>query len=185
MEAAYREGVFPMGDERGDVYTWHKPVWRGVLPLDSFHISHSLTRTLRAHRYEMTVNRDFDGVVSACAAGREVWISDGLKRAYTELHRRGKAHSVEIWADERLAGGVYGIHLGGAFFAESKFHLVRDMSKIALAELARRLWDRGFALLDVQYWTPHLSQFGAQEISNREYQRRLKEALRLDCRFAD
>lgn len=182
VEAGYREAMFPMGHE-GGVITWHRPKWRGVLPLDSFHVSRSLERTIRLHRFEVTFDRDFAGVVESCASRPGVWITADLKQVYGELHRAGRAHSVEVWVEGELAGGVYGVHLGGAFFAESKFHRVRDMSKVALAFLVRRLRERGFGLLDVQYWTEHLSQFGVMEISDREYRTRLRAALELDCRF--
>lgn len=183
VEAGYREGTFPMGDEDGRVITWHRPKWRGVLPLDRFHVSRSLERTLRGGHFEVSFNRDFAGVVEGCASRPDVWITGDLKRAYAELHRMGKAHSVEVWVDGVLAGGLYGVHLGGAFFAESKFHRVRDMSKVALACLARRLRERGFALLDVQYWTEHLAQFGCLEISAREYRLRLNAALEMEREF--
>lgn len=183
VEAGYREAMFPMGHEGGGVITWHRPKWRGVLPLDSFHVSRSLERTIRLHRFEVTFDRDFAGVVESCASRPGVWITPDLKQVYGELHRAGRAHSVEVWVEGELAGGVYGVHLGGAFFAESKFHRVRDMSKVALAFLVRRLREHGFALLDVQYWTEHLSQFGVTEISDREYRIRLRTALELDCRF--
>lgn len=183
VEAGYREAIFPMGHEGGRVITWHRPKWRGVLPLDRFHVSRSLERTLRAGRFEVTFDRDFAGVVEGCASRPDVWITAELKQVYGELHRAGKAHSVEVWVEGQLAGGVYGVHLGGAFFAESKFHHVRDMSKVALACLVRRLRERGFALLDVQYWTEHLAQFGVMEIGEREYRTRLRAALELDCEF--
>jgi len=175
--AGYKTGIFPMGYEGGRVISWHRPKWRGVLPLESFHASRSLARTLRQRRYEVSTDRAFEQVVNCCAARPGVWITDDVKAAYAALHRRGLAHSVEIWVDGQLAGGVYGVHLGAAFFAESKFHSVRDMSKVALAELVARLRRGGFHLLDVQYWTPHLEQFGVQEISDREYRRRLQPAL--------
>lgn len=183
VEAGYRDALFPMGHEGGRVITWHRPKWRGVLPLDRFHVSRSLDRTLRSGRFQATFDRDFPAVVDACASRPDVWITDDLKQVYGELHRAGKAHSVEVWVDGQLAGGVYGVHLGGAFFAESKFHYVRDMSKVALACLVCRLRKQGFALLDVQYWTEHLSQFGVMEISDREYLTRLRAALELDCEF--
>jgi leucyl/phenylalanyl-tRNA--protein transferase len=183
VEAGYREGLFPMGREGGGVITWHRPKWRGVLPLERFHVSKSLERTLRSGRFEVSFDRDFAGVVEGCASRPDVWITEELKRVYRELYRAGKAHSVEVWVDGALAGGVYGVHVGGAFFAESKFHRVRDMSKVALACLVGRLKERGFALLDVQYWTEHLAQFGVMEISAREYRTRLEIALGVECRF--
>jgi leucyl/phenylalanyl-tRNA--protein transferase len=183
VEAAYRAGIFPMAAPEWGIITWHRPRRRGVLPLAGFHLARSLERTLRRGRFEVAFNRDFQGTMRACAAGRETWISEEFVRAYTELHREGKAHSVEILVDGALAGGLYGVQLGGAFFAESKFHRVRDMSKVALAQLVFRLRERGFGLLDVQYLTPHLAQFGVVEIPDRVYRQRLAFALGLDCRF--
>jgi leucyl/phenylalanyl-tRNA--protein transferase len=118
-----------------------------------------------------------------CAAGRPVWIGREFFHVYGQLHRRGQAHSVEVWQEERLVGGLYGVHLGGAFFAESKFHRVTDASKVAVVHLAQRLRERGFRLLEVQYLTEHLAQFGTMEISDAEYMRRLREALAADCVF--
>lgn len=181
--AGYRQAMFPMGYDRRGVITWHRPKWRGVLPLERFHASRSLERTLKMGRFQVTFDRDFAGVVEGCAERPDVWITDELKRVYGELHAMGRAHSVEVWVDGALAGGTYGVHLGGAFFAESKFHRVRDMSKVALAQLVGRLRERGFALLDVQYWTEHLSQFGVMEISGREYDLRLKGALAMEREF--
>jgi leucyl/phenylalanyl-tRNA--protein transferase len=182
-EAAYRDGIFPMAAESYGVITWHRPDPRAVLPLDGFHSSRSLQKTLRQKRFEVTFDRDFTAVMRGCAEGRPVWISKDFHRVYGELYRQGKAHSVEVWKDGELAGGLYGVHLGGAFFAESKFHRVTDASKVALASLVARLRERGFALLDVQYLTPHLAQFGVVEIPRREYAKRLKAALALDARF--
>ncbi|MCU0246770.1 MAG: leucyl/phenylalanyl-tRNA--protein transferase [Bryobacter sp.] len=183
VEAAYREGIFPMAASEWGIITWHRPRRRGVLPLEGFHLARSLDRTLRQRRFDVAFNRDFEGTMRACAEGRETWISAEFVRVYSELHRAGKAHSVEILVDGALAGGLYGVQLGGAFFAESKFHRARDMSKVALAQLVFRLRERGFGLLDVQYLTPHLAQFGIIEIPDRLYRQRLAFALELDCRF--
>ena len=183
LEAGYRAGRFPMGGQR--TITWHRPVRRGIIPLDGFHVSRSLARVMRLARFQVTVNQDFEGVMRACGARRPTWIDERFLRAYGELHREGKAHSVEVWVGGELAGGVYGVSLGGAFFAESKFHSVRDMSKVALAKLVERLRERGFLLLDVQYWTEHLATFGAIEISAADYAVRLREALAVERRFAD
>jgi leucyl/phenylalanyl-tRNA---protein transferase len=183
VEAGYREGMFPMADTDLGIITWHRPRRRAVLPLDAFHISRSLARRMRHGGYTVTFDRDFAGVMNACAEREPTWISSEFKSVYGELHRRGKAHSVEIWVDDKLAGGVYGVHLGGAFFAESKFHRVTDMSKVALASLVGRLRERGFALLEVQYLTEHLAQFGVLEIPHKEYMRRLDVALAMDCDF--
>jgi len=183
-EAAYRAGVFPMAYPDRGLVTWHQPPRRGVLPLDGFHVSRSLERTLAQHRFEVTFDRDFAGVMRACNENRPgEWISEEFIEVYTALHRQGKAHSVEIWVDGGLAGGTYGVHLGAAFFAESKFHRVRDMSKVALAQLVFRLRAAGFDLLDVQYRTEHLAQFGVVEIPDREYRRRLASALSRHAEF--
>ena len=177
-EAAYRAGAFPMAYPERGLVTWHQPPRRAVLPLDEFHVSRSLAHTLRLARFEVSFNRDLEGVMRACNENRSgSWITEEFIRVYGELHRQGKAHSVEIWVDGQLAGGTYGVHLGAAFFAESKFHRVRDMSKVALAQLVFRLRERGFLLLDVQYLTEHLSQFGVGEIPAKEYRRRLGAAL--------
>jgi leucyl/phenylalanyl-tRNA--protein transferase len=189
VEAAYRKGEFPMGQPDGDLITWHRPRRRAILPLEGFHVSRSLNRLLRQRRYETTFDGAFAKVMNACAdRGEEAvedstWITSGLIRVYSELHALGKAHSVEIWQEGELAGGLYGLHLGGAFFAESKFHRKTNMSKVALAELVFRLRERGFALLEVQYLTRHLAQFGVIEISDRDYQQRLQAALALRCEF--
>jgi leucyl/phenylalanyl-tRNA--protein transferase len=183
VEEAYRNGVFPMADPGLGIVTWHRPRRRAILPLDAFHISRSLVRRLRRGGFEVTFDRDFDGVMAGCAGRKSTWISAEFRTVYNELHRAGKAHSVEVWVDGLLAGGVYGVHLGGAFFAESKFHRVTDMSKVALTHLVWRLRERGFALLEVQYLTEHLAQFGVIEVPNKEYLGRLRLALELDCRF--
>ena len=184
IDAAYRLGVFPMAFPGKQLVTWHQPPRRAVLPLDGFHVSRSLERTLKLARFEVTFDRDFEGVMRACGSNRdETWISEEFVAVFGELHRRGQAHSVEVWVDGQLAGGTYGVHLGGAFFAESKFHRVRDMSKVALAHLVFKLRERGFGLLDVQYVTPHLEQFGVIEISHKEYRRQLDAALDLECAF--
>jgi len=183
VEEAYRHGIFPMADLALRIVTWHRPRRRAILPLDSFHISRSLERRLRRGGFEVSFDRDFSGVMAACAERKPTWISDEFHEVYGELHRVGKAHSVEVWVEGRLAGGVYGVHLGGAFFAESKFHRVTDMSKVALTHLVWRLRERGFALLEVQYLTEHLAQFGVVEIPNKEYMGRLRLALEVERRF--
>ena len=136
-------------------------------------------------RFEITVDRDFEGVMRACAADRDegTWISDEIVESYMALHRLGLAHSVEVRQGSQLAGGLYGVHLGGAFFGESMFHRVTDASKVALAALVDRLVRQGFQLLDIQWVTPHLAQFGAVEISKRAYLGRLRAALAVECRF--
>ena len=183
IEFAYRKGAFPMADPESGAIDWYRPRRRAIIPLDAFHVPRSLARRMRKGDFEVTFDADFAGVMRACAARAETWISEEFHRAYGELHRRGKAHSVEVWMGGALVGGTYGVHLGGAFFAESKFHRVTDMSKVALARLAERLRDGGFTLLEVQYLTPHLAQFGAIEIPGREYEARLALALARDARF--
>lgn len=183
VEEGYRQGIFPMADTDLGIITWHRPRRRAVLPLESFHISRSLARRIRHGGFTVTFDRDFAGVMAACAERKPTWISDEFKAVYGDLHRRGKAHSVEVWLDDKLAGGVYGVQLGGAFFAESKFHRATDMSKVALASLVGRLRERGFALLEVQYLTEHLAQFGVVEIPHKEYMRQLGLALGMECVF--
>lgn len=186
IEENYPKGLFPMANPGWGVITWHCPSHRAVIPLDAFHVSRSLERTLKKGAYEVTFDTAFEQVMRACADRGdedETWINEEFIQVYTELHQRGEAHSVEVWIDGALAGGTYGVHLGGAFFAESKFHRVRDMSKVALTHLAWRLRQRGFGLLEVQYLTPHLAQFGTIEIRHADYMKRLRAALALKCEF--
>jgi leucyl/phenylalanyl-tRNA--protein transferase len=182
LEYAYSQGVFPMPDEQG-VIRWYQPDPRAILPLENFHASRSLQRTIKKGMFSVTYDQDFIGVVHGCASREPTWITPEFIRAYSELQRLGKAHSVEVWLGEKLAGGVYGVHLGGAFCAESKFHTETDASKVALAKLVERLRARGFTLLEVQFLTPHLAQFGVTEIPHDEYLRRLEKALKLKCDF--
>ena len=185
VELAYRHGIFPMADERSGEVLWFRPDPRAIVPLDGFHTSRSLARTLRRGLFEICVDTDCEGVMRACADRPEgTWISERFVEVYGALHRVGKAHSVEAWREGRLVGGVYGLALGGAFMAESMFHRETDASKVALAALVMRLRELGFILLDVQYVTPHLESLGAVEITRREYERRLEQALGLPCRFA-
>jgi leucyl/phenylalanyl-tRNA--protein transferase len=158
------------------------PEKRGVLPLENFHVPHRLARTIRSDRYHITVDLDFPTVMRACAApmpGREdTWINDPIIELYERLHKMGFAHSVECRVDGELVGGLYGVALGGAFFGESMFSRARDVSKIALVGLVARLIAGGYSLLDSQFWTPHLGQFGAAEIERVEFKRRLDRALK-------
>jgi len=182
---AYRHGIFPMADERSGETLWFRPDPRAVIRLGGFHVSRSLARTLRRGVFEVRVDTDFEGVMRGCADRPEgTWISERFVEVYGALHRAGRAHSVETWRGGRLCGGTYGVALGGAFMAESMFHRETDASKVALAALVQRLRERGFALLDVQYVTPHLESLGAIEIVRREYERRLEHALALPCTFA-
>jgi leucyl/phenylalanyl-tRNA--protein transferase len=184
--AAYRKGIFPMAMEDGEI-GWFSPDPRGVLPLETFHVPARLLRTLRDPRWEIRIDTSFDAVIRACAERPDdgTWISEEIVESYVALHRLGAAHSVEVWRERALVGGLYGVHLGGAFFGESMFHRARDASKVALVALVERLRSRGFTLLDTQWTTPHLEQFGAIEIPRREYLRRLRHALEVVARFAD
>lgn len=176
---AYRRGVFPWPHDSIDAIPWFCPPRRGVLPLDRLHVSRSLLRTLRRSAFTATLDEDFAGVVAGCREPRPyedgTWISDELATAYTDLHRLGHAHSVEIWDGERLVGGIYGVLVGAVFCGESMFHRVTDASKIALAELAARLNEARAGLLEVQHVTPHLRSLGAIEIPREVYQGLLEE----------
>jgi leucyl/phenylalanyl-tRNA--protein transferase len=184
--SAYAYGIFPMAHEEIGELWWYRPDPRAILPLDGFHISRSLARTIRRGVFEVRVNTAFEAVMRACADRPEgTWISEAFVQVYTEIHRRGQAHSVETWRDGELVGGTYGVAIGGAFMAESMFHRATDASKVALAALVQRLRQRGFELLDVQYLTPHLKSLGAVEIPHNVYIRRLHRAIRLPCRFVD
>jgi leucyl/phenylalanyl-tRNA--protein transferase len=187
LVAAYRQGVFPMAVEDGAI-AWFSPDPRGVIPLETFHVPSRLARVVRRGTFEIRIDHDFERVIRACADRGDddgTWISEDIVEAYVELARLGLAHSVEAWQDEQLAGGLYGVHLGGAFFGESMFHRVTDASKVALVALVERLRARGFTLLDTQWITPHLEQFGAVEIPRAEYVRRLEDAIARPCRFVD
>ncbi|ABF64252.1 Leucyltransferase [Ruegeria sp. TM1040] len=175
---AYANGVFPMAESRDDPEVfWVDPKRRGILPLDGFRISRSLAKRLRRDDYSISVNRDFAGVVQGCADREETWINGEIFDRYQELHHDGFAHSLEVWMDDALVGGVYGVSLGGAFFGESMFSRRRDASKIALAYLVDRLNAGGYILCDTQFITPHLASLGGREISRAAYRRRLAEAL--------
>ena len=177
---AYAAGIFPMSENRNDPEIfWVDPRRRGVLPLNGFHISRSLARRMRQAAYSVTMDADFAGVLNACADREETWINAEIHRLYMELHHMGTAHSLEIWQDGALAGGVYGVALGGAFFGESMFSRRTDASKLALAHLTDHLRRCGFSLFDTQFITPHLASLGAVEISRSDYHARLREALDL------
>jgi leucyl/phenylalanyl-tRNA--protein transferase len=181
---AYREGLFPMALEDGEI-GWFSPDPRGIIPLDTFHVPARLARVIRSGRFEIRVDTAMIDVIRGCAENREegTWISEEIVRSYLVLFALGYAHSVEVWREGRLAGGLYGVHLGGAFFGESMFHRETDASKVALAALVERLRSRGFTLLDTQWVTPHLQRFGAIEIPRTAYLERLADALGRDCTF--
>lgn len=186
--ACYARGVFPMADAREDARVFLiDPERRGVIPLERFHVPTRLARTVRRGPFEVRVDTAFARVVETCAAAApdrpETWINRPIERLYVRLHDLGFAHSVECWRDEELVGGLYGVALKGAFFGESMFSRARDASKVALVHLAARLRIGGFRLLDTQFMTEHLAQFGTEEISRREYHRRLARALAAEADF--
>lgn len=175
---AYASGIFPMADSRDatELY-WVEPRLRAIIPIDGFHVSRSLARTLRSSQFKVTRDRDFGGVVKACAERAETWINGEIERAAVRLHELGHAHSIEVWENGSLAGGLYGISLGGAFFGESMFSRSRDASKVAMAWLVARLKAGNFRLLDCQIMTPHLASLGAIEISRDDYVALLSTAV--------
>jgi len=174
--AAYRRGLFPMAAPASGRLDWYEADPRGIIPLDAAHVPRRLRRYMK--QFEFAVDRDFAGVIDGCT--RPVsWINSEIREAYLALHHQGQAHSVESWKGGKLAGGLYGVHLGGAFMAESMFHAESNASGAALATLIDRLKERGFALLDIQQVLPTTARYGAVEISRDEYMRRLDAALRL------
>lgn len=200
---AYCQGIFPMARDRAGPIDWYSPDPRGILPLDTFHISRSLCRRVKRGDYHITRDKAFEQVIRACSDPRPyeagTWISDEIVQAYTRLHHAGLAHSVEAWESERgteqqsrragdgsgwrLVGGLYGVALGGAFMAESMFRRATDASKVCLVHLVEHLREQGFALLDVQYANRHLRQFGVITIGRDEYLHRLDEALRVKAKW--
>jgi len=181
--AAYRQGIFPMAEPNGEI-AWYSPDPRGVLPLESFHIPHGLSRTLKKGIFEVRINTAFAEVLDGCSNRQETWIDARIKCSYLELYQSGHAHSVEAWVDGRLGGGLYGVALGGVFFGESMFHTETDASKVALVALVKRMQERGFGLLDLQWVTPHLNTFGAREVPRDLYLRLLRDNVDRSCRFA-
>ena len=180
---AYRLGIFPMAMENGAI-EWFSPEPRGILPLRSFHVPHALEKTLRKKIFEIRVDTHFSEVMECCAKRPDTWINREILESYVNLHKLGYAHSVETWLEGKLVGGLYGVSLGGAFFGESMFHTATDASKVALCALVERLRERKFLLLDTQWITPHLLQFGGIEIPRSEYLHLLGRALQLSRKFA-
>jgi leucyl/phenylalanyl-tRNA--protein transferase len=181
---AYAQGAFPMADRDG-VIRWYTADPRGILPLDAMHIPRTLRAVLNSERFELRINTNFEGVMRGCMDRRNegTWINQAMIDAYVHLHRLGFAHSVEAWHEGQLAGGLYGVSLGAAFFGESMFHRVANASKVALVHLVTRLRERRFELLDTQATTPHLERFGCIEIPAAEYDRRLQHALLQERQF--
>ena len=185
---AYQAGIFPMAESADDPELfWVDPERRGILPLDSFHVPRRLARVVRQGRFELRVDSDFPATIAACAEATEkrpnTWINAEIVRLYTALHATGNAHSVECWQAGALVGGLYGVSIGGAFFGESMFSRVTDASKVALVHLVALMRSGGYRLLDMQFVTPHLSQFGAVEVPRTQYHRLLADALRYRCVF--
>lgn len=181
---AYSNGYFPMADSKTGEISWFSPDPRAIFELSEFRIPRSLKQIVKKNIFEIRVNSRFEEVIRACGGRHETWISEDVVQTYLELHRRGFAHSVESWKQGALAGGLYGVALGGAFFGESMFSRERDASKAALVFLVKRMNEHGFTLLDTQWVTPHLARFGAKEIPRAEYMKRLKKATGMICQFA-
>ncbi len=188
LVSAYANGWFPMAVGGGGI-RWFSPDPRGIIPLDRFHVPRRLARVIRRGAFQIDIDRSFDAVIRACAeaeregGGAGSWIDEEIYQSYCALHGAGYAHSVEAWQDGQLVGGLYGVGIAGAFFGESMFHHVTDASKVALAALVDRLRSRGYTLLDAQWTTEHLEQFGAVEIPRRRYLEILDDALGRDCTF--
>lgn len=182
--SAYAKGIFPMSESRDDPEIfWVDPQQRGILPLNGFRISRSLAKTMRRGDFRISFDHDFAAVVKGCADRDETWINDTIFDLYTTLHRQGDAHSVEVWQDDALVGGAYGVTVGAAFFGESMFSKSTNASKIALAYLVDRLRLGGFQLCDTQFITDHLTSLGAVEISRAEYRKRLEQAISRPASF--
>lgn len=181
---AYEMGVFPMAESADDPEVfWVDPRRRGVLPLTGFHVSRSLARRIRRGSFRISLDQAFAETVQACADRDETWINQQIFDLYCALHGMGRAHSLEVWSEDRLVGGVYGVAIGGAFFGESMFSRETDASKVALVYLIDRLRESGFALFDTQFVTPHLRSLGAAEISRRDYRNQLRRALDLPAQL--
>jgi len=182
--SAYSVGVFPMADSaEAEKVFWVDPRKRGILPLSGFHLSRSLRKRILRGGYQIRIDHDFEAVLDACAARDETWINDTIRDLYLGLHQIDHAHSVEVWIDDALAGGLYGVRLGGAFFGESMFNHARDASKIALAYLVARLKVGGFTLLDTQFTTPHLEGLGACNVPKERYLEMLDRATEMQADF--
>jgi leucyl/phenylalanyl-tRNA--protein transferase len=185
---AYAAGIFPMAESADDPSLfWVEPRERGIIPLEGFHLPSRLARTVRADEFEIRVDHDFDAVISGCAAPapgrRQTWINSRIRDLYGRLFDAGRAHTVEAWRDGKLAGGLYGVSLGAAFFGESMFHRERDASKVALVHLVARLRAGGYRLLDTQFVTPHLARFGAVEVPRARYRELLDDATEHEADF--
>ncbi|RYZ54707.1 MAG: leucyl/phenylalanyl-tRNA--protein transferase [Proteobacteria bacterium] len=183
--SAYANGYFPMPHPETEEICWFHPDPRAIIPLDNFHVSRTLLRTMKRKNFRVSVDEDFEGVIDACADRKETWINEEIRAAFVSLYREGHCHSVEVWEDDRLVGGTYGIAIRGAFFAESMFHRETDASKVALLGLVNHMKSRGMTLLEVQFLTPHLASLGAVEISSDDYMERLRTALKRIVSFKE
>ena len=181
---AYAQGIFPMADHFGKIQ-WYAPDPRAILEHENLYVSRSLRATLRKKVYEVSIDSAFEAVMQRCAEREDTWINESFISTYTHLYYAGLAHSVEAWKDGQLVGGLYGVSLGGAFMGESMFSHATDASKVCLVALVEHLKVRGYVLHDVQFWTPHLASLGVTEIPRKEYERRLKAALRLKCSWGE
>jgi leucyl/phenylalanyl-tRNA--protein transferase len=182
---AYAIGIFPMAESADDpALYWHEPLKRGVIPFDKLHVPARLARTVRQDRFEVRVDSAFEEVIAGCASRQATWINHRIFDLYKGLFEMGHCHTIETWQDGRIVGGLYGVHLKGAFFGESMFSTERDASKVALVHLIARLKAGGFKLLDTQFVTEHLRQFGAIEISRERFQKLLEKALEVEADFA-
>jgi leucyl/phenylalanyl-tRNA--protein transferase len=181
--AAYGQGYFPMPDPETQELLWYRPDPRAIIPLERFHVSRSLAKKIRQQRWDHSLDQCFDDVMIGCAERQETWINGQFKDVYGYMHRQGHGHSVEVWREAKLVGGVYGLAIGGAFFAESMFHRDSDASKFALYVLVKHLLSRGFTLLECQFLTPHLQSLGAIEVSDAVYTSQLQRALLREVHF--
>ena len=182
---AYCHGYFPMGEEDTDEIEWYRPDPRAIFPLGEFHVSRSLARKIKKRDYEIRINTCFQDIIRHCRKQHSegVWITEKMMAMYSSLHAKGFAHSLEVYKNNQLAGGLYGVAIGGAFFGESMFHLQTDCSKIALCELVFRMKQKGMILLDTQFSTPHLERFGVKNVPDSEYYKLLRKAISLPVSF--
>jgi leucyl/phenylalanyl-tRNA--protein transferase len=182
LYAAYSQGYFPMPDETGEIL-WFRPDPRAIIPLDGFHVSRSLRRIINRNTFSITYNQAFSEVMARCAKRQTTWINEEMRDSYESLHAVGHACSLEVWSGDELVGGVYGVHFGSVFFAESMFHRQANASKVALYHLVTHLRQRGFALLECQFMTTHLKSLGAIEIPEEEYMERLGSGMQKEAYF--
>ena len=182
--SAYAQGIFPMAESRdAKGVEWYSASKRGIIPIEKFHISKNVQRIIRQERYQVRIDSLFREVIKACANRETTWINDLIVNSYDVLHQAGHAHSVEVYLDEKLVGGLYGVHLQAAFFGESMFRTEPEADKVALFYCHRILEKNGFQLWDTQFYTEHLGKFGCEEIEARQYQEKLEEAMGTSCKF--